>query len=177
MFRPKLSIILSCITYLLIVLLFFIESKEKIMPPISLYIDTELISNSNVSLSKQSFKRKNKDIFEDSEKNSHENFLKKNKLENKLGNDFSENIASKKSNLIYQPLPEIPEDLRYEAINTEALARFYISQQGVVTKVELIKPCNNPKLNYLLVKSLYKWRFETSDKDNWQDIVVRFKVD
>lgn len=177
MFRPQLSITLACTTYLLIVLLFSLQIKEKIMPPISLNIDTDLIDNFNINSANQNLTRKNKDIFEDNEKNPHENFLKKNELENKLGNDSKENIARKKSNLIYQPLPEIPEDLRYEAFNTEALARFYISKQGVVTKVELIKPCNNPKLNYLLIKSLYMWRFEAGDTEILQDIAVRFKVD
>lgn len=177
MFRPQLSITLACITYFLIILLFFFQSKEKIMPPISLYIDTELISDNNFNFSNQSSARKNKDIFEDGEKNPHENFLKKNKLENKLGENSKQDTTSKKSNLIYQPLPEIPEDLRYEAFNTEALARFYISSQGEVIKVELIKPCNNPKLNSLLIKSLYKWRFEASNKNNSQDILVKFKVD
>ncbi|OFW80609.1 MAG: hypothetical protein A2887_00420 [Alphaproteobacteria bacterium RIFCSPLOWO2_01_FULL_40_26] len=77
---------------------------------------------------------------------------------------------------IYQPLPEIPEDLRFEAFNSSAVARFYIAKDGSVSDVKLIKPCANPRLNHLLLKSLRNWKFDSSLKVFIQDIRVNFKV-
>jgi hypothetical protein len=77
---------------------------------------------------------------------------------------------------IFNPLPQIPDDLREEAFASEAIARFYISSEGVVLRVELIKPCASPKLNFLLLKSLKKWRFANSATKSTQDIQVNFLV-
>jgi protein TonB len=89
----------------------------------------------------------------------------------------SENKISTKLLPLYQPLPEIPDDLRQEAFDSFAVARFYISQNGIVTKVDLLTPCKNSKLNQLLLKSLYNWKFNPSIKPWTQDIRVTFKVE
>jgi len=81
----------------------------------------------------------------------------------------------------FKPLPKIPDDLRVEAFQSYAIARFHIATDGSF-KVELIKPCNNPKLNFLLLESLKKWQF-TPEKHlgifmpSTKDIRVEFKVE
>lgn len=77
---------------------------------------------------------------------------------------------------IYNPLPIIPNYLRKESFNSSAIARFYINKDGEVVKVDLIKPCANPKLNHLLLKSLKKWRFTPYNQDLVKDIKVNFEV-
>lgn len=84
--------------------------------------------------------------------------------------------SEKKLAPVFNPLPQIPDDLREEAFASEAIARFYISDEGAVLRVELIKPCANPKLNLLLLKSLRKWRFASSSTESTQDIRVNFLV-
>ena len=92
---------------------------------------------------------------------------------------MSHPVSSGKLSPIFHPLPQIPDELRLEAFNSKALARFYISAAGEVVKVELLKPCANPRLNSLLLKSLKKWKFPASNngKDLQQDIEVEFKVE
>jgi TonB family protein len=77
---------------------------------------------------------------------------------------------------IYQPLPAIPDELRNEAFNSFAIARFYINKAGDVENVELIKASANPKLNQLLLKSLKKWKFSASNSNSSKDIKVNFEV-
>jgi protein TonB len=78
---------------------------------------------------------------------------------------------------IFQPLPEIPQELRYEAFNSEVVARFHVSAAGDVTSVELIKPCSNPRLNQMLLTTLRQWKFSQSEKSFAQDIRVTFAVE
>ncbi len=86
------------------------------------------------------------------------------------------NSLSKSVDAIYNPLPIIPKELRNEALNTFAVARFYIDKDGFVTNVELIKPCDNYKLNWLLLKSLEKWRFSAGNDSYIKEITVNFEV-
>jgi periplasmic protein TonB len=59
---------------------------------------------------------------------------------------------------IFAPTPVIPDDLREDALEAVAVARFTISSDGTV-KVALIKPTNNPRINQLLLDTLAKWQF------------------
>ncbi len=59
---------------------------------------------------------------------------------------------------ILHPMPHIPEDLRAEAFNSEALVRFQVAVDGSV-EVELVQPTANPLLNRILLDTLKKWRF------------------
>jgi hypothetical protein len=77
---------------------------------------------------------------------------------------------------IYNPLPDIPINLRKVAFQSEAVALFQVSKDGIVKNVKLIKPSANPKLNFLLIKSLKKWQFEKSEDEFFQEIKVNFKV-
>ncbi len=76
----------------------------------------------------------------------------------------------------FHPLPQIPDDLRDEAFSSKALARFSISANGNVLNVELIKPCTDPRLNVLLLKTLQKWKFPATNSNTTQDISVTFSV-
>jgi protein TonB len=83
--------------------------------------------------------------------------------------------------ITYQPMPKIPDDLRREAFNTYAMARFHVAAGGSAT-VELLTPSQNPRLNRLLLEALKTWRF-TPATDNGKpvastfDIRVRFAVE
>lgn len=59
---------------------------------------------------------------------------------------------------LVRPLPTIPDELREEAMNEAATARFTIAVDGSAT-VELVKPTQNPRLNRLLLDTLNKWKF------------------
>ncbi|MFM0199147.1 TonB family protein [Paraburkholderia fungorum] len=79
-----------------------------------------------------------------------------------------------------QPLPELPDDLRDQAYQTVATARFMIHADGSVD-VELIKPTPNPRLNQILLEALHKWRFFPAMQaghpvESRQDIRVHFNV-
>ncbi|MFB9122865.1 TonB family protein [Paraburkholderia dipogonis] len=81
---------------------------------------------------------------------------------------------------IAQPLPELPDDLREQAYQTIATARFVIHVDGSVD-VELLKPTQNPRLNQLLLEALRKWRFFPAlqgDRpiESKQDVRVHFNV-
>ncbi len=100
---------------------------------------------------------------------------KKSVHDHHFSDDIPKNLTKKIAPL-FAPLPQIPDELRDEAFNSEAIARFYIAQDGTITKVELIKPCANPKLNNLLIKSLKKWQFAAGATSLTQDIRVNFLV-
>jgi protein TonB len=60
--------------------------------------------------------------------------------------------------ILYRPLPKIPDELRDQAIEMEALARFDIKPDGTAT-VELVRPTPNPALNRIILDTLRTWRF------------------
>jgi protein TonB len=66
--------------------------------------------------------------------------------------------ASRGAQAIVRPLPVIPDELRQDALNEAATARFHIAPDGTAT-VELVKPTQNPRLNRLLLETLRQWRF------------------
>jgi protein TonB len=59
---------------------------------------------------------------------------------------------------IYAPTPVIPDDLREDVIQTEAVARFNVSFDGI-SEVTLEKPTSNPRLNQVLLDTLKQWKF------------------
>ncbi|GAB7523585.1 energy transducer TonB [Paraburkholderia sp. 2C] len=82
---------------------------------------------------------------------------------------------------ILQPLPSLPDDLREDAFQAVATARFSVHPDGSVD-VALIKPTHNPRLNQLLLDALKKWRFFPAMKngeavESTQDIRVHFNID
>ncbi|MGF6571345.1 protein TonB [Paraburkholderia sp. GAS333] len=82
---------------------------------------------------------------------------------------------------IAQPLPALPDDLREQAYQTVATARFMIHADGSVD-VELIKPTSSPRLNQILLEALHRWRFFPALQnghpiESQQEIRVHFNVD
>ncbi|MBV8135332.1 MAG: energy transducer TonB [Deltaproteobacteria bacterium] len=69
-----------------------------------------------------------------------------------IGND---NLGA---HAIYAPVPEIPDDLRENAIQTVAVAHFKVTYDGEVT-VSLATRTENPRLNEILLHTLKEWRF------------------
>jgi protein TonB len=65
---------------------------------------------------------------------------------------------------LIHPLPVIPDELREEAMNEAATARFQIGVDGSAT-VTLVKPTQNPRLNRLLLETLKTWRFMPAIKE------------
>jgi periplasmic protein TonB len=59
---------------------------------------------------------------------------------------------------IYAPTPVIPDDLREDVIQTEAVARFNVSFDGIA-EVTLEKPTSSPRLNQVLLDTLKQWKF------------------
>ncbi len=59
---------------------------------------------------------------------------------------------------IYAPVPVIPDDLREDVIQTEAVAHFNVSFDGT-SVVTLEKPTSNPRLNQVLLDTLKQWKF------------------
>ena len=59
---------------------------------------------------------------------------------------------------IYAPTPVIPDDLRQDAIATEAVAHFKVSFDGV-SEVTLERPTASPRLNQVLLDTLKQWKF------------------
>ena len=81
---------------------------------------------------------------------------------------------------IYQPLPQIPDDLRDEAISAIAMARFHINTDGTAS-VELLKPTQNPRINQIILNTLKTWKFFPALQDgkpipSTQDIKVNVNV-
>ncbi|MGA7870974.1 MAG: TonB family protein [Candidatus Binatus sp.] len=59
---------------------------------------------------------------------------------------------------IYAPTPIIPDDLREDVMQTEAVARFKVSFDGTI-EVTLEKPTSSPRLNQVLLDTLKQWKF------------------
>ncbi len=60
--------------------------------------------------------------------------------------------------VVQQPMPSIPPDLRLPAGVVVAVARFQVGADGAAI-VSLTGPTSEPKLNELLLAALRKWRF------------------
>jgi protein TonB len=77
-------------------------------------------------------------------------------------------------------MPFLPDDLREDAYQAMAIARFNVHADGTVD-VELSKPTSNPRLNALLLDALRKWRFFPAMQDgraieSHQDVRVHFNI-
>jgi protein TonB len=59
---------------------------------------------------------------------------------------------------LYQPMPEIPEELRRANLDLVAVARFRVAANGAAT-IELVQPTPEPRLNSALLDALKRWRF------------------
>lgn len=156
MTNPRLSFSIAFLIwfFLIAAFSFSIFTKSQIQP-LSLTIDAAMLEE--VSQKKESAKIK-KEIAADA------------------ATSDVQKKAAKKAVPLFSPLPKIPDDLRSEAFRSEAIARFHIASNGSVTNVELIKPCSNPRLNHLLLRSLRHWKFSPNSQNYSQEIRVNFEV-
>jgi len=88
--------------------------------------------------------------------------------------------VSQQARLLSQPLPEVPDDLRDQAFQAVAVARFAVHADGTFD-VELVKPTQNPRLNQILLATLGQWRFFPAIEngrpvESHQDVRVHFNV-
>ncbi len=202
---PFLSFTIALKTYLILVFfaIFTLHSAPKIQianPESTLEISVEMVGGFARHAKEKTKNLHQKDLAKIARQRETKTRGNKNKIEPPLKNSKSEehhtegakakedskkysqkssiqNLGQQKVAPTFQPLPEIPNDLRNESFRIEVEARFYISNLGEVLNVELTKPCNNPKLNFLLLKSLKKWKFEQAKDQSTQDIRVIFNVD
>ncbi len=65
---------------------------------------------------------------------------------------------------IFHPVPTIPDDLREDVFQAEAVAHFTVASDGTV-RVTLTKPTRNPRLNQILLATLAQWKFFPAVKD------------
>lgn len=183
MIYPLRSYALAILLYLSIITFIGLNKKnyEK-NPLISLEIEADFIGFFNQHQEKSTMQREkniNKILLP---KISKKEFNEKQEIEPNQQNKALEttnsknNLEAKKVAPIYQPLPEIPFDMRNEAFSTKIIAKFYIEKDGSVGNVELLEISHNPRLNLLLLKSLKKWRFEPSNQAFEQIINVKFSV-
>ncbi|WP_081074583.1 energy transducer TonB [Burkholderia cepacia] len=90
-------------------------------------------------------------------------------------------IGGTQARLLSQPLPALPDDLREQAYQAVAVARFFVHANGTFD-IELVKPTPNPRLNQILLETLRKWRFFPATEDGHpiesrQDVRVHFNVE
>jgi len=183
MIYPIRSYALAILCYLSIII--FIGFKEKNIeknPLISLEIEADFIGAINQHQEKSTRQKENNLNKIQLPQISKKEFSKKQEIEPHQQNKALEttnslnNLEAKKISPLYQPLPEIPLEMRNEAFSTKIIAKFYIEKDGSVSNVELIEISHNPRLNLLLLKSLKKWRFEPSNQSLTQIINVKFEV-
>lgn len=97
------------------------------------------------------------------------------------GTDSTSAIVNSGARAIARPMPRIPDDLRDEAFDSVARARFHIAVDGSIT-VELVRPTQNPRINRILLDTLKNWKFSPAIKNgkpvaSTEEIVIRVNVD
>lgn len=155
--------------------------QYQIAPEVSIEIDAEMIGESNIYEENSTFEKGEQKLnFADSfNKNASHQHLKNfedKPIKDKKPNSLI-NLNSQKILPLYQPLPEIPEELRYQIFSSIITAKFYIDEDGFVYEVELVNPSNIPKLNSLLSNALMRWKFPKKGEKFQQIINVEFIVE
>ena len=167
MYNFKISFFTSCLFWLILLSVLTITNPVKqVAPPLTiLEIDASALGTTIKEKKAIKEQRRQKII----EENLASKMDKKNAVED-------DNIEATNLAPVFNPLPQIPDDLRYEAFSSKATARFHINAEGEVDNVELVRPCANPRLNVLLIKSLQKWKFVATGKNRIQEINVNFSI-
>ncbi len=73
----------------------------------------------------------------------------------------SENIGAR---ALYDPIPQIPDDLRDNVFSALAIAHFVVDREGQV-QVTLVQPTSSPRLNQVILASLRTWKFFPATRD------------
>lgn len=160
---PFTSFILALLIWLVVFGVFALKLYYKPINVTSIEVDATMIDEVSRSVE---VKKQEKYALKNGDEKSPQSLTQ----EEHKAEKGNEKIAT----IVARPLPEIPEDLRQEAFNSYAIVRFYVAKDGSFS-LELIKPCNNPRLNQLLLQSLRKWKF--SAVESTIDIRVNFKVE
>jgi len=182
MFYPFRSYILAILLYIFLIIFLGINFRQDFVAPlVSLEIEAEAIGDSNQHQHNSSFVNNETTqkiaVADAINKSEHQHFDPNINHDKKSSQNHSQQaLEAKKIAPIFQPLPEIPEDLRYDFFATEIVAKFFIAKSGEVYNVELISPSDIPRLNMALIKSLMKWRFPTQDNEKTEIIRVKFEV-
>jgi periplasmic protein TonB len=66
--------------------------------------------------------------------------------------------------VIYAPVPTIPDDMRDEVVEAVAVARFRVFHDGKVT-VSLSEPTEFSQLNEIILETLQQWRFHPARRN------------
>jgi protein TonB len=77
-----------------------------------------------------------------------------------LGTRGTDNAGARAT---YAPVPEIPDELRANALEAVAVAHFRIDPWGNA-QVSLSQPTENPRLNQILLDALKQWRFDPATR-------------
>jgi periplasmic protein TonB len=74
------------------------------------------------------------------------------------GGGLGAGSGSTGAHAIYAPTPVIPPDMRQDAFQSVAIARFVVAADGAV-QVTLVQPTPNPRINEVLLETLKQWKF------------------
>ncbi len=162
------AIFLACLLHLLLFWLIWSYPEKQIQPNATVLEVTIINSGKEFSSEIRAVKKSSQHHKTETQELSENTHLHQ-------GEKISDSKI-KPVGLLSNPLPQIPDELRDEAFVSQATARFYIAPDGSVERVELTKPCANPKLNQLLLKSLRLWKFSPQQSSSTQDICVHFLV-
>lgn len=188
MYRPILSFILSLLSILSLLMIgeFYLRfnffNLKKTQPDISLVIDAKIGDVSNHiqinqhELPKQFVKSKTSSIHDPNHIEHDQLNSPEKKQPNQTSTNNNSNAIAQSIKPIHQPLPAIPDDLRYHAMKTKAIAEFSWDENGKVITVKLIQPSQSIELNQLLIKYLYQWQFPASTQKHQQQINITFEV-
>lgn len=180
MYKPYFSFILAFLIWLLILTMsyYFVPNKNIVLNEIQ--IDAEMFGEIIAKKKMPKFTKKVSKIDNDKQTSDLKEVPKQEKIQHHDhhydSQDNDKDVAPTTKKILFRPLPQIPRKLRKEAFKTKAIVRFFVSRDGDVKKIILLKASHNPELNFLLMKELKKWKFEKTDKDFTQDVNVSFEV-
>lgn len=169
------AIICACLVHILLLWTLFASYEEKALDAQFEVLNVSIIHGSEKK--SDSSKKTEKNLSQGHEAKKNRETVVDNIHVHSSQESVSGNSGTKNAGPIYNPLPQIPDDLRVEAFKSEAIAHFHIDAAGNVEHVELTKYCANPRINALLLKSLKSWRFKALGVATTQEIKVKFKVE
>ena len=173
MLHPTISFFLATFSYFLLLWLILNFRFNNHQPSLlsQSAVDFVNINLSNIDLSQNNATAKK--TVKNITKNLHNQPINQNQQSMQTDD---EQINNKERKILHQPLPKIPQDLRYELLNEKIIANFVIDENGKPIKITLTSPSKNLQLNALLLEKLQEWVFNTSKQISTQDVLVNFLV-
>lgn len=65
----------------------------------------------------------------------------------------------------YRPLFKVPESVEDKGVSLSGALKFWVSPDGSVDRVELIKKCGSSEVDSLACTAVYRWRFEALSEE------------